>query len=380
MDQKYNKKDRHVLTIIAGILCGLHLSAFIAYLIFIFILRVEISPQLLLGIILIGILGIVFAIIANKEKQGKLRIVFILINAFLLMPGSLVYLFGDLALSSSHRNEQLDREIREKATIEYIQNAIPEKRLPLQNLESFSSGFAYYDYDGEVAKYFKSMTFNYYSDFNEDGSSFPIQFYFGRNVKALFNGDFSIIFIHADNSGFLKGYHEAKNTYYTSSEQAIKLKSLVDTAINEQMTACKAKEAEIKTETSLENALEYMNNSNYDFQCTLKRFSNELGTAIDKDKEIYNILKTIDSSSLEEYTKYVSTYNEQGVKYFLNEDNKYYLFYHSYDKYLEVNRNYQDPYGNDYVFSLRYVYEGEDAQQIVEIAIRLNNYEGPYLK
>lgn len=157
MDQKYNKKDRHVLTIIAGILCGLHLSAFITYLIFIFILRVEISPQLLLVIILIGILGIVIAITANKEKQGKLRIVFILINAFLLMPGSLVYLFGDLALSSSNRNEQLDREIRNKATIEYIQNAVPEKRLPLSNLESYSSGFAYYDYDGEVAKYFKSI-------------------------------------------------------------------------------------------------------------------------------------------------------------------------------------------------------------------------------
>ena len=154
----------------------------------------------------------------------------------------------------------------------------------------------------------------------------------------------------------------------------------MDTAINEQMTACKAKEAEIKAETSLENALEYMNNSTYEFQCTLKRFSTEFGTTVDKDKEIYNILKKIDSSSLEEYTKYASIYNEQGVKYFLNEDNKYYLFYHSYDKYLEVSRNYQDPYGNDYTFSLRYVYEGEDAQQIVEIAKRLNNYEGPYFK
>ena len=210
MDQKHNKKDRHVLTIIAGILCALHLSAFITYLIFIFILRVEISPQLLLVIILIGILGIVIAIIANKEKQGKLRIVFILINAFLLMPGSLVYLFGDLALSSSNRNEQLDREIREKATIEYIQSAVPEKRLPLYNLESYNSGFEYFDYDGEVAKYFKSMAFIFYDNSNEDDSSFPIQFYTGEKVKAFFNKDFSIIFIHADDSGFLKGHHEAK--------------------------------------------------------------------------------------------------------------------------------------------------------------------------
>lgn len=380
MDQKYNKKDRHVLTIIAGILCGLHLSAFITYLIFIFILRVEISPQLLLVIILIGILGIVFAIIANKEKQGKLRIVFILINAFLLMPGSLVYLFGDLALSSSNRNEQLDREIREKATIVYIQNAVPEKRLPLYNLESYSSGFEYFDYDGEVAKYFKSMTFTFNGNLDQESGSYPILFYHGENVKASFSGDFSAIFIHADDSGFLKGHHEAKNAYYTTSEQAQTLKSLVDTAINEQMTACKAKEAEIKAETSLENALTYMNNTGYEFQCTLKRFSSEFGTTVDKDKEIYNILKKIDSSSLEEYTKYASTYNEQGVKYFLNEDNKYYLFYHSYDKYLEVNRNYQDPYGNDYTFSLRYLYEGEDAQQIVEIAMRLNNYEGSYFK
>jgi len=380
MEQENNKKDRHVLTIIAGFICAIHVLAFIVSLVVIFILRVEIPPQLLLVVSLVGVFGIIFTILAKKEKKGKLKLAFILVNAFLLVPGSLVYIFGDLALYSSDRNEQLDVEIRRKATIEYIQDAVPEKRLPLFNLESYQSGFEYFDYDGEVAKYFKSMTFSYYDKNYEDSSSFPIQFYTGEKVKAFFNEGFSIIFIHADDSGFLKGHHEAKNAYCTTSEQAQTLKSLVDTAINEQMTACKAKEAEIKAETSLENALAYMNNSGYDFQCTLKRFSTEFGTTVDKDKEIYHILENIDSSSLEEYTKYASKYNEQGVKYFLNEDAKYYLFYHSYDHYLEVSRNYQDPYGNDYCFSLRYVYEGESAKQIVEIAKRLNNYEGQYFE
>ena len=369
MNEQIKEKRKTNPTLLAGIFCALHFVCAIFCIVCFFLP----NPYLLfffVPAIIFAALSVVFTILSKDQSDKKLWIVYLAINiiialswtAIMPMTGAKVF-FGEFAHSIANRAQ-------EKATIENAKSAIPERNLSLHTKETENSNFNYFDDDGEIARKFVSMNFNYIGNY----SCFPLSatyFKLYDDITVTFAEDFSGVVIEAI-EGFFIGYSEGFTSYSIDQAEGAELKRLIDNKVAEQKNAYESKEAEEKATTTLSAALAAMNEGNPAFECTLldKRYEVGLTRQKDTDKVILSALQELVPSATTPSEVNNLTY-DSGFYYEPLSKCNYYLCYHQKEKCLRIVKSYVDPFGSSRLLSVCYLLEAEEGNHLMEVADRM---------
>lgn len=369
MEEVTNVKRKSVLTIVAGVLCGINLVGIIILLVYLFIAPADsdlVYATFLLPFTIIA--SLVFAIVCKREHISKLWVVFLsfniifIVSSFILSP----YL-GAKLLYGGIANNAVDNA-KERAKIENVKELIPEKNLTLHNEITEKSKFRYFDDDGTIANQFISMEFTSPFESSSWYSLSATYFKLSDDVDVTFSKDFDGIVIHAMYGTFW-GYGEAYMSYSCDIEEGQKIKQMISDKVNEQKTAYESKEEEAIAGITIMGTLEAMNENDARFNCTFldKRYEVGLTRQYDDDKEIFQALSELDESRMTTFEG--DSFNHtSGFYYDSSNKSPYSISYYAFERCLIISKRYEDPYGGNRLAYVYYVLNEEDGAHLMDVA------------
>lgn len=363
MQNEEAKVRKPIFTIIAGICTGLSLIC----LLFVFVPST--SNLLLLTLLspVFAIAGIVFAILANKEKGKAFWVTFIVLDiVFAISSIFAIGLAGAKTLFGGIASDAVERA-RERATIENVKEQIPNKNMRLYNEVTESSSYTYIDDDGKIAEQFLNMEFTLTCDSSCYGYS---DYYFlldGHELEVKFSTDFDGVVVHAIYGTFW-GYGEAYKSYSIDPTEGAKIKQMIDDKINERKANYEAKEAEVKTTTNLQSAIDAI--EVVESPLTLIHIDKKYEVGVmrmkDADKDMLTALKGLDQSKL---TPYSGNKINNDYGFILEGTGKcdYNISYYTSERVLTIKRLYDDAYGQKRFLYVRYIVEEADGNHLMEV-------------
>ena len=367
MEKPLETKRKHTLTIISSVITGVNVFSLMFLLYCLFTTR----PFLIIAIcieVFIAISSFIFVFIAKKERFKKLWLPLLFVNIFVLGSTPFSVLLGLLIIDANQREEKKQSDVNYLASIEYVQKNTSNKGTQLFNNKWWTEPFYYFDYDGKVAEKFVSLKFNK-TTYQLPNDSYVFAIYDQNSTRALFSEDFTYLKIHAYRDGLFYGRYEATNYYVLDTDSANAFRELYTNIVEEQRTACLAKEKEVKDSISIENAANSLLNEEYNW---LTFFGEEYKVTKDYGKTVLTYLKNLDSSKFTLIDEGID-YLRKGFKYESpNGSNDYSLSYHETEGCVEVSCLYTCPYGNKYQASKYYLLDDETIEGLKEI---INSYQ-----
>lgn len=296
----------------------------------------------------VGLISLIISIIALCKHRGTGTIVATVINS-LLFVSQVLFVLAFLSLLFTLRRTYDDDTYanRERISIQSVKESFPSENALLITKESEETEYYYYDYDGKVAKEFKSLDFKWVSDNNCHKEMSPTYFELNNGATVKFSYDYQNIEVRYNHSFFI-GYSTYVSTYSIPEEESVAFKKVLDDTIAEEFDNYEQAKVDAISTISLENALSSMKIDNPSFICMYftDYEPHKYIRVMDENDEILTLLESFDSASLPTFECESFTQAGGFSYYYANKVSPYSINYYHNEKCLKITKNYEDVYKN----------------------------------
>ncbi len=295
-----------------------------------------------------GLLAFVLSLVALKRHRGTGSIIATIINSMLFIGQSafvIMVLIGAAVLGRLYSGDTSAH--RQRVSIGEVIENFPSENAALITKESKETEYYYYDYDGKVAKEFKSLNFSWVSDNNCHKEMSPTYFELNNGATVKFSYDYKNIEVRYDHTFFI-GYSTYVSTYSIPEEESVAFKKVLDDTIAEEFDNYEQAKVDAISSISLENALSSMKIDNPSFICMYftDYEPHKYIRVMDENDEILTLLESFDSASLPTFE--CDSFTQAGgfSYYYANKVSPYSINYYHNEKCLKITKNYEDVYKN----------------------------------
>ena len=295
-----------------------------------------------------GLLAFVLSLVALKRHRGTGSIIATIINSMLFIGQSafvIMVLIGAAVLGRLYSGDTSAH--RQRVSIGEVIENFPSENVLLITKESKETEYYYYDYDGKVAKEFKSLDFKWVSDNNCHKEMSPTYFELNNGATVKFSYDYKNIEVCYNHSFFI-GYSTYVSTYSIPEEESVAFKKVLDDTIAEEFDNYELAKVDAISTISLENALSSMKIDNPSFICMYftDYEPHKYIRVMDENDEILTLLESFDSASLPTFECESFTQAGGFSYYYANKVSPYSINYYHNEKCLKITKNYEDVYKN----------------------------------
>jgi hypothetical protein len=236
---------------------------------------------------------------------------------------------------------------KQRVSISEVIENFPSENANLITNESKETEYYYYDYDGKVAKEFKSLDFHWVSDNNCHKEMSPTYFELNNGATVKFSYDYKNIEVCYNHSFFI-GYSTYVSTYSIPEEESVAFKKVLVDTIAEEFDNYELAKVDAISTISLENALSSMKIDNPSF---IRLYFTDYEPhkyirVMDENDEILTLLESFDSASLPTFECESFTQAGGFSYYYANKVSPYSINYYHNEKCLKITKNYEDVYKN----------------------------------
>ena len=295
-----------------------------------------------------GLLAFVLSLVALKRHRGTGSIIATIINSMLFIGQSafvIMVLIGAAVLGRLYSGDTSAH--RQRVSIGEVIENFPSENVLLITKESKETEYYYYDYDGKVAKEFKSLDFKWVSDNNCHKEMSPTYFELNNGATVKFSYDYKNIEVCYNHSFFI-GYSTYVSTYSIPEEESVAFKKVLDDTIAEEFDNYELAKVDAISTISLENALSSMKIDNPSFICMYftDYEPHKYIRVMDGNDDILTLLESFDSASLPTFECESFTQAGGFSYYYANKVSPYSINYYHNEKCLKITKNYEDVYKN----------------------------------
>lgn len=295
-----------------------------------------------------GLLAFVLSLVALKRHRGTGSIIATIINSMLFIGQSafvIMVLIGAAVLGRLYSGDTSAH--RQRVSIGEVIENFPSENANLITNESKKTEYYYYDYDGKVAREFKSLNFSWVSDEYCHKEMSPTVFELKNRATVKFSYDYKNIEVRYEYSSFIQ-YGTYVSTYSIPEEESVAFKKVLDDTIAEEFDNYELAKVDAISTISLENALSSMKIDNPSFICMYftDYEPHKYIRVMDENDEILTLLESFDSASLPTFECESFTQAGGFSYYYANKVSPYSINYYHNEKCLKITKNYEDVYKN----------------------------------